>query len=102
MTARVVIAVLTSIAVFFGMGHQPYGYYQLLRLLICGFSLFLLLNSELPLRVDWQRWVTVGCAVLYNPILPVRLGDRDIWVVLNVLTVLWFWILAVRRERTKA
>ncbi len=89
---------MASIAVAIGLADLPYGYYMLLRLLICGFSLFLLF-SEARVRVDWERWLTGGWAVLYNPILPVRIGDKGIWIVLNLVTVAWFWLIAARRSR---
>jgi hypothetical protein len=98
MAAQKAIALVTSIAVLIGLGDLPFGYYTLLRLLICGFSLFLLFN-ERPIRVEWQRWLTGGWAVLYNPIVPVRIGDKGIWIVLNLLTVAWFWYIATRPSR---
>lgn len=96
MRSRWVIALATSVAVAVGLGDMPYGYYNLLRLLICGFSLFLLLGDT-PVRIEWQRWLTGAFAVLYNPILPIHIGEKDIWIVLNLLTVGWFWFLAMQR-----
>lgn len=29
----------------------------------------------------------MGSAVLYNPIIPVRLGDKDLWILLNFATL---------------
>lgn len=95
MKSRGIIALVTSVAVVIGFGDMPYGYYNLLRLLICGFSLFLLLGDT-PLRVAWQRWLTGALAVLYNPLIPIHIGDKNIWIVLNVLTAAWFWFLALR------
>jgi hypothetical protein len=96
MTPRQIIAFVTSAAVLVGLGNQPYGYYMLLRFVMCGFSLFLLFGDT-PIAVVWQRWLTGACAVLYNPLVPIRIGQKGIWIVLNVLTVAWFWFLAIRQ-----
>jgi hypothetical protein len=40
---------------------------------------------------DWHRWTLVGSAVVYNPVIPVRLGDKDLWIVLNFASVILFW-----------
>ncbi len=98
MGPRKTIALVTSVAVVIGLGDLPYGYYTLLRLMISGFSLFLLLG-DMPIGVAWQRWLTGACAVLYNPIVPLRIGDKGIWIVLNLLTVAWFWFIAVQPSR---
>ena len=93
MQTRHLLAVATSAGVIVGFGDLPYGYYTLLRFTICGFSLFLLFGDT-SLRIVWHRWVTGACAVLYNPIVPVRVGDKNIWIVVNLLTVAWFWFVA--------
>ena len=94
--SRRTIAIVTTAGVAVGIGDMPYGYYSLLRLAVCGFSLYLLFGSE-PVTTEWQRWMVGATGVLYNPILPVRIGDKDIWIVLNIATVVLFWTLAVTR-----
>jgi hypothetical protein len=36
--------------------------------------------------------------VLHNPIAPVELGSKPLWSIINIGTVLWFWMLD-RRAR---
>jgi hypothetical protein len=45
---------------------------------------------------EWQKWILVALVVLHNPIMPVPLGDKSVWIVLSVATVAYFWILAAR------
>lgn len=92
-------AAVASIAVAFALASMPYGYYMLLRALLCGISLFLLLGSTLQLR-DWEKWLLGACAVMYNPIFPISLGSKAIWTILNVVTVVLFWLVARRRAAT--
>ncbi len=73
---------------------MPSGYYMLVRLFFCGVSLFYLTR---PAGVrDVERWVLVGLAVLYNPLVPVELGDRTLWAIVNVATVAYFQVLSRR------
>jgi hypothetical protein len=93
-----VVAVIASVGVIFGFDNQPYGYYMLLRLFLCGASLFLMAGAKLTLS-EWQRWTLGGFAVLYNPLVPIRLGEKDIWEVVNVTTVVLFWVVAGKATR---
>jgi hypothetical protein len=63
----------------------PYGYYVLLRLLVCGVCIYLAAWDASLKRVPWI-WVLGGCAVLYNPFMRIHL-DREIWAVVNVATI---------------
>ena len=96
-----VAALIATIGVIFGFDNQPYGYYMILRVFLCGVSLFLIAGANLVLA-DWQKWLLGGFAVLHNPILPIRIGEKDIWEVLNVTTVVLFWIVAFRRKRNSS
>jgi hypothetical protein len=93
-----VAIIVAAAGVVVGLGHMPYGYYPLLRLVLCGVSLYLLLGTGLTL-VDWQRWTLGASAVLYNPVLPVRLGDKGLWTVLNLLTLVLFGLVRFRGAR---
>lgn len=68
---------------------MPYGYYFLSRLVVCVCALFfasgLHKNNE-TLTV----WVFGGIAVLYNPIIPIHLGEKSIWIVVNIITAFLF------------
>lgn len=88
-----------TLAVLIALGPLPYGYYLLLRLLLCVVSLFLMIGARLHLE-DWHRWTLGALAVLYNPIFPIALGQKTIWVMANLFTVIVFWIVASRRPLT--
>lgn len=63
----------------------PYGYYVLLRLLVCGVCIYLAAREREDGRNTWV-WLLGGCAVLYNPIFRIHL-NRDIWSVVNIATI---------------
>lgn len=63
----------------------PYGYYTLLRLLVCGVCIYLATQEVQVGRTGWA-WVLGGVAVLYNPIFRIHL-NREIWSIVNVATI---------------
>jgi uncharacterized protein DUF6804 len=91
--------IVATIGVVVGVADLPYGYYMLLRFALCGISLFLMFGANMELA-DSERWLLGGCAVLYNPLLPIRLGEKRIWLVLNMTTLALFWTIRRRQART--
>jgi hypothetical protein len=90
-----------TVAVVVGLGEWPYGYYRLLRLLLCGVSLFLLSGDKSRLQ-DWHQWLLVSLAVLYNPVIPVELGDKELWAAVNIATIVVFWSVTLRGVRPRS
>jgi hypothetical protein len=85
-----------TLATLVGLFKLPYGYYIILRAAICiaaafGFSL------ALQRRSDKWMWIYGAAAVLYNPVFPVRLGDKGFWVILNFTTIGVFWLAFARK-----
>ena len=39
------------------------------------------------------RPYVTGLVLLYNPIAPVELGSKPLWSIINIATVVWFWML---------
>lgn len=66
---------------------MPYGYYMLLRVVICGVCLWqviTLYNNKGTLPVGLCL-----IALLYNPIFSVGL-TRGVWTILNIATLIYF------------
>ena len=64
----------------------PYVYFQVLRLVVCGAACFGAFT--LRHRQGWL-WMFVGTAVLFNPLVPVRL-DRSIWQIVDLAAGITF------------
>ena len=76
---------------------MPGEYYGLLRIFLCGLSLYFLVQpAGVP---DVAKWLLVAVAVLHNPIAPIELGTGALWAVVNVGTVGFFWIVSRRMAR---
>ena len=63
-----------------------YGYYVLLKIVICGGCAFLAAIDYGDGR-KYLVWFMGGLAVLYNPIIRFPLG-RELWMVINILTII--------------
>ena len=67
------------------VGPLPYGYYGLLRLVVCAsaaYSAYALLSGA---QRPWLAWTFVGLAILYNPIFRVHF-ERETWSIINVIS----------------
>lgn len=58
------------------IGSWAYGFYQLLRLVVCGSPAYLAFKSLKRDSQSWA-WVMVGVALLFNPVIPVRFTRDD-------------------------
>ena len=68
-----------------GVLPMPYGYYSLSRLVVCGCAIFGAYKSNLT-KDEVFAWVFGIAAVLYNPIIPIHLNEKELWVIVNLLT----------------
>ncbi len=70
---------------------MPYGYYSLVKLILCASSLFLAFKeSKSDPNTVWV-WILGLTAVLYNPIIQFHLG-REVWTFVNIVTIVEFVI----------
>ena len=70
----------------------PYGYYQLLRFVVCGVSAYIAFNAY-----QWQKigvgWLFGFVAFLFNPLIPIHLS-REIWQVIDFICAILFIVSA--------
>jgi hypothetical protein len=85
---------IAALAVAIGLLPLPDEYYLLLRLFLCGVSFYFLARPR-GVR-DAEKWVLAGLIVLYNPLVPIELGSKPLWTLINIGTVIWFWMLSRR------
>jgi hypothetical protein len=91
----VAFAVISTAAVVLGFFGMPYGYYALLRVVLCLTGAVGFAAARKAGDGSWQ-WVYGVVAVLYNPLFPVHLGGKAIWSAVNVVAVVVLWFGATR------
>lgn len=67
-----------------GVFALPYGYYQLLRLVVCSWAIWALVSSW-KVENGVLRWLLIGLALLFNPVRPVHL-TKTVWACVDVAT----------------
>jgi len=65
---------------------NPYGYYRLLRVIVCAVFAYLC-YATIKRKLEGWAWVLGVSAVIYNPIFSLHL-TRGIWSVVNVVSVM--------------
>lgn len=86
---------------------MPYFYYQLMKFYFFLFLTFISYRTSKYYGFNVVVIVTALLAILYNPIIPIRLGDKTIWSVLNFITLatlFWvnnFWIKQGLKQESK-
>lgn len=79
---HLVPAVIAALLPLMALGDWPYGYYQFLRLVICGVSIYVAVMAYQWQRM-WAVWSFGIVAVLFNPFAPVHLS-KDLWQPIDV------------------
>jgi hypothetical protein len=81
-------AVIAALILFGALAQWPYGYYQLLRFIVCGISIFVAFMSYRWQKL-WATWLFGFIAVLFNPLFPIHL-PRQIWHTIDVTCAFLF------------
>ena len=74
-----------------GLFDLPYGYYNLLKLVVCASSIYFAYQMNLK-NDPLFPWVFGFFAVLYNPIVPIYLYKKELWIIVNIFTALAFYL----------
>ena len=83
-----VAAVISAVMLLFALDKQPYGYYTLLRLVVCASAAFVAFMGYSGGKI-WIAWLFGFIALLFNPLIKVHL-DRDTWAVIDFICAVLF------------
>jgi len=73
-----------------GVLPMPYGYYNILRIVVCISAVFMAVRAMKSEKGQLVPWLFGGLALLYNPVLPVHLNEKAIWMMVNAVTAVLF------------
>lgn len=84
------ISVVPAATLIVALGDWPYGYYQLLRLVVCACAV-VIVALEYRKSTSVTGWIIAfsGMALLFNPFAPVHF-EREIWQVLDLMAATIF------------
>ena len=79
------------IALGIGILPLPLGYYMLSRLIVSGCALYFA-HKFYKKNISSKLWIFGFFVVLYNPIAPIYLYAKGIWILINIPTIYYFYI----------
>lgn len=86
-TPPIIISIIMLLLAIFPL---PYGYYTILRLVVCVTAGFLAWYSYKQQKLTWM-WAMGVIALIFNPIIPLHLR-KELWVVVDVIVAIVFGI----------
>jgi len=92
-------AVIAAIALLGALAPWPYGYYQLLRFVVCGVAIYIAYMAYNWKKI-WAMWLFGFIALLFNPLIPIYLS-REIWQVIDVICAVLFIVIIFTLKKTK-
>lgn len=81
-------AVIAAVMLLLALAPWPYGYYQLLRFVVCGIAGYIVFMAYNWQKI-WAMWLFGFIAVLFNPLIPIHLS-REIWRSIDVICAIVF------------
>lgn len=96
-TSRVPSAAAICFLLLAAIGRWPYGFYTLLRFVVCGSAAYLAYEASEARRNGWM-WAMLAGAILFNPLIPISF-ERDIWRVFDFATAVVFSFAAASGRR---
>ena len=84
------IFLIAGIALFLGILPMPYGYYQLLRWLICGVGAYGAYLSYEKKKIKWA-WILGVIALIFNPFVRFYLS-RGGWKIIDLIAGVAFCV----------
>ena len=79
----------TYIVMAIGVLPMPYGYYNILRCVVFGCAIFFAISLYNSNEIVYFFFFCLT-SLLYNPIIPVHLYDKNLWFIVNACTALLF------------
>ena len=90
------VSIFAAFLLFLAIFHLPIGYYTFMRIGV-SLSAFYLLNIEIKRGINIWVIIIGVIGVLFNPIFPVYLGSKSIWLPIDIITCVIFLIFALTK-----
>jgi hypothetical protein len=84
---------IAAVMLLLALAPWPYGYYQLLRFIVCGISIYVAFIAYNWHKI-WATWLFGFIAVLFNPLIPIHLS-REFWKLIDGLCGFVFIVVTI-------
>ncbi len=76
------VRVVTAVLLLLALAKLPYGYYSVLRVVVCAVAAYGCYLGYKLHKTGWA-WTLGGMAVLFNPLLVIHM-DRSMWAIVDI------------------
>ena len=90
-------AKVSAVMLVLGVLTWSWGYYDLLRLIVCGTAAYIAWCAKQE-KGERLFWVMLIIAIVYNPVAPVHF-ERTVWILFNLAAAAAFWLAAINPKR---
>ena len=93
------ILILVAIMLAIGCFKLPIGYYTFLKIVVF-ITVILVIIANKDEGVNWINMVLALIAILFNPIFPIYLHSKIVWVFIDVTCAVWmfFCVLSLKKH----
>ncbi len=91
---------LCSVLLLLGIGNLPIGYYTLVRIIVTIGAICALANKPVKNFSYWQM-AFAAIAIIFNPIIPVYLHNKAIWIPIDIIAAVLFIIQSLTLKSEK-
>ena len=65
---------------------MPIGYYTLVRLIVTAAAAYIAWQTFMQNKQSGWVWIFVFVAILFNPLMPVYLNSKPLWIMIDLTT----------------
>ena len=84
-------SIIATIMLLGTLTQWPYGYYQLLRFVVCGVAVYVAYTAYTWQKI-WATWLFGFIALLFNPLAPIHFS-RELWQPIDVICAILFIVI---------
>ena len=84
---------LSAVLLLIAIGHWPYNYYTVLRLVVCISGIYIAYTAH-QRSLTWIVWCFSFIALLFNPLIPVHLS-RAAWQPIDIAAAIAFVYISI-------
>lgn len=86
-----VLLFFCALLLFIGIFNLPIEYYTILRIIVCMGGISILI-TEFKEGLNFWTSIAVALTLLFNPIFPVYLNNKESWIILDLISGIVFLI----------
>ncbi len=92
-------SLMSSLILLGALADWPYGYYQLLRFIVCGTGAFVAFTAYQEQKMCYA-WMFGFISLLFNPLIPLHLS-KELWQPIDVICAILFIVVAFVLKKRK-